>query len=155
MPFITERNHWFIFYAIIWLYLIIKGGAKGRAAAVLILILIYASDQTSDNLIKPLVQRIRPCHVLQDVHLLVNCTHSFSFPSNHAVNNFAAAVLFSYFYPSMKYVLFGGAFIVSLSRVMCGVHYPGDIIGGAAIGILFAMILIFLWKKVNRKLKFV
>ena len=151
MPFITERNNWFIFYSLIWLYLVLKGGAKGRTAAVLILIVISISDQTANGIIKPFFQRIRPCNVLEDVHLLIGCTQSYAMPSNHAVNNFAAATLFSHFYPSMKYFLFTGAFIVSLSRVMCGVHYPFDIVVGAFIGIAFALLIIYLWKALNNK----
>lgn len=154
MPFITERSNWFIFYALIWLYLFIKGGRKGRVAAFLILILILFSDQTADNILKPYFQRTRPCHVLPNVHLLINCSQSYAFPSNHAVNNFAAAALFTFFYPSMKYFLFTGAFIVSLSRIMCGVHYPFDIIGGALYGIICAYIIIYLWKLINKKLIF-
>ncbi len=152
MPFITERNNWFIFYGLIWLYLFIKGGARGRTAAMLILPLILISDQSA-NLIKPFFQRIRPCNVLQDVHMLINCSDSFAFPSNHAVNNFAAATLFSHFYPGMKYFLFTGAFIVSLSRVMCGVHYPFDIIAGALYGSALALILIYFWKLLNKKFR--
>ncbi len=153
MPFITERSNWFIFYAIIWIYLVIKGGPRGRTAALLIIPLIFISDQAADNIIKPFFHRIRPCHVLQNVRLLINCSESYAFPSNHAVNNFAAAALFSNFYPRMKYVLFGGALVVSLSRIFVGIHYPFDIIGGAAIGILFAMLVIYLWKLINRKFK--
>lgn len=151
MPFITERTHWFIFYGLIWLYLVFKGSAKGRVAAFLIIILILITDQFSDNIIKPFFHRIRPCHVLDNINLLINCSESYAFPSNHAVNNFAAATLFSHFYPGMKYFLFTGAFIVSLSRVMCGVHYPFDIIGGALIGLIFAYMIISLWKILNRR----
>ena len=146
MPFITEREHWFIFYLLIWLYLIFKGGPNGRAAALLIIPLILISDQTADNIVKPFFQRIRPCNVLENVHLLINCSQSYAMPSNHAVNNFAAATLFSYFYPSMKYFLFIGAFIVAISRVMCGVHYPFDVLVGALIGVIFALIVIYFWK---------
>lgn len=153
MPFITERANWFIFYVIIWLFLVIKGGAKGRVAAILIILLILLSDQTANNLIKPFFQRIRPCNELDGVHLLINCSKSYSFPSNHAVNNFAAAVLFSYFYPGMKYFLFSGALLVSISRIMVGVHYPFDIAAGAVTGFIFAMIIISLWKFVNNRFK--
>lgn len=155
MPFITERTNWFIFYALIWLYLVIKGGTRGRIAAFLIIPLILLTDQFANNLIKTYFQRVRPCHVLQGVHLLINCSESFSFPSNHAVNNFAAATLFTFFYPKMKYFLFTGAFIVSFSRVMCGVHYMSDLIGGALIGILFASLVIYIWKIFNRRLKLI
>lgn len=152
MPFITERNNWFIFYVLIWLYLFIWGGKKGKVAALLIIILILGSDQFANNIIKPFFQRVRPCHILPDVHLLINCTNSYAFPSNHAVNNFAAATLFSYFYPAMKYILFTGAFIVAVSRVMCGVHYPFDIAGGALFGIISALLIIYIWKAINRRL---
>lgn len=151
MPFITERTNWFIFYVLIWLYLVIKGGRRGRTAALLILPLILITDQFSNNIIKPYFQRIRPCHVLPNVHLLIGCSDSYAFPSIHAVNNFAAATLFSYFYHEMKYFLFLGAFIVALSRIYCGIHYPFDIAGGALIGILFAILIIYLWKLLNRK----
>jgi len=153
MPFITERNHWFIFYGLIWLYLVFKGGARGRVSAVLILILILIADQTSENIFKQYFQRIRPCNALENVHLLINCSGSYSFPSNHAVNNFAAATLFSYFYPGMKIFLFTGAFVIALSRVMCGVHYPFDIAAGALFGILFGMIIIYLWNIFNKRFK--
>lgn len=153
MPFITERNHWFIFYVLIWFYLFVKGGAKGRVAAIMIIFVILASDQFSENVLKPCFHRTRPCHVLENVNLLINCSESFSFPSNHAVNNFAAAALFSYFYKGMKYVLYGGAFIVAISRVTCGVHYPFDVAGGAIIGILVALGFIHLWKIVDSKFK--
>lgn len=145
MPFITERNHWFIFYVLIWLYLVLKGGRTGIASAMLVLPLIFLTDQVSDNLIKPYFERIRPCHVVPGVNLLVGCTDSFSFPSIHAVNNFAAARLFSYFYPGMRWFLYTGAFVVALSRVMCGVHYPSDLAGGALIGIAVASFVIMLW----------
>lgn len=153
MPFITERNHWFIFYALIWLYLVFKGGARGRVAAILIIPLILLADQFSDNILKQLFHRTRPCHDLRDVHTLINCSESYSFPSNHAVNNFAAASLFSNFYPEMKFFLFTGAFIVSISRVMCGVHYPSDVLAGAVTGIFFALFIIYLWKFVNGRFK--
>lgn len=155
MPFITERNNWYIFYVIIWLFIFFKGGTKGKVSAVMIILLILVSDQFSAFIIKDFFQRIRPCHVISNVHLLIGCSDSYSFPSNHAVNNFAAATLFSYFYKNLKYVLFSGAFLVAISRVFCGVHYPFDMLGGAVIGILFAMLFIYLWKKLNKKLKLI
>ena len=152
MPFITERDNWFIFYALIWLYLVFKGGMRGRVAAILIIPLILLTDQFSDNVIKPYFQRIRPCHTLPNVNLLVGCTDSYAFPSIHAVNNFAAATLFSFFYASLKYFLFAGASVVSISRVFVGVHYPFDVIGGAIIGITFALLIIYFWKLLNSKI---
>ena len=155
MPFITVEKHWFIFYAIMWLYLMIAGGKKGRIAALLVLLLVLISDQVSSNLIKNLVERVRPCNILPSdkVHLLVGCTNSFSFPSSHAVNNFAGAFFFSYFYPKMKYGIYTGAFLMAISRVFCGVHYPSDVFGGMLIGLFIGWFIIWLWKKFNGKFK--
>lgn len=153
MPFITERENWYIFFAVMWLTMVIKGGRRGRIAAVMIILCIIVSDQVSSTLIKHLVMRERPCTVLQGVHLLVPCLNSFSFPSSHAVNHFAGAVVLSHFFPEYRVPIYGTSFIIALSRVFVGVHYPSDMVGGIAIGILIGMILIYLWSLINKGLK--
>ena len=152
MKFITDSKNWIIFYVIMWFYLVIKGGRKGIVAGILILICILCSDQLS-NLLKDLFQRIRPCHVLPHVNLLVGCTDSYALPSSHAVNNYAAATLFSYFYSNLKFVLFTGAFLVAISRIFCGVHYPFDMLTGIVVGITVGLIIIILWKLVDNRFK--
>lgn len=153
MPFITERDNWFIFFGIMWLAMLFNGGKRGKIAAILILITITISDQASSSLIKDIVQRIRPCNVLNGVHLLVNCTGSYSFPSSHAVNNFAGAFLLSHFFPEYRFALYGGGFIVAVSRIFVGVHYPFDMLGGIIIGMLIGWIVVQLWLLLNRYLK--
>jgi undecaprenyl-diphosphatase len=153
MPFITELNHWKIFYAIMFFYLIIGGGKKGRIAAIILVLLISCSDQFSSNLVKNLSERIRPCNVLPHVHLLVGCTQSFSFPSSHAVNNFAGAVVLSHFYPRFRISFYTGAFLMAISRVFVGVHYPSDVLGGTVIGILIGILFVYLWGLLNGKFK--
>jgi undecaprenyl-diphosphatase len=153
MPFITERDNWFIFFGIMWLAMLFNGGKRGIIAAILILITITVSDQASSSLIKDLVQRIRPCNVLNGVHLLVNCTGSYSFPSSHAVNHFAGAFLLSHFFHEYRFALYGGGFVVALSRIFVGVHYPFDMLGGMLIGILIGYVIVQLWLLLNRYLK--
>jgi undecaprenyl-diphosphatase len=75
---------------------------------------------------------------LQNVHLLVSCGSGFSFPSSHAVNNFAAALILAFFFPQNKWWFFGFAALVAFSRVYVGVHYLFDVIGGAVIGLFCA-----------------
>jgi undecaprenyl-diphosphatase len=152
MPLITKEESWIIFYVLFWLSLVFTGGKRGAIAGILLLLLILITDQTS-NFFKAYFQRIRPCNVLTDLHMLVNCTQSFSMPSSHAVNNFAAATFLSHFYPKYRYALFTGAFIVAISRIFVGVHYPFDMLVGAALGIIIAMVLLYVWKFVNSKFK--
>lgn len=137
---ITNVNNWYIAYIILVGILFFKGGRTGKLAVLGIIVLIVVTDQTGYRILKEIFQRPRPCDVLTDVLTPLGCMGSFSFPSNHAINNFAAAVFFSRLYPKYKIVLYTTATLVSISRVYLGLHYPSDIIGGAVIGMIFGYI---------------
>lgn len=132
--FITDVNHWYIAYIILLCICYIKGGRIGKIAALASLLLVAFSDQLSSFFIKHWVARIRPCNALSDARALIDCSGSYSFPSSHAVNNFAVFAFFSSIYPKLKWVLFVTAFLVSFSRIYVGRHYPSDVLGGAVIG---------------------
>lgn len=152
-PFITEVKNWYISYVILLLILIVKGGKLGRISALVVIILITVTDQFTSSFLKEMIGRIRPCNDLPDVNILAGCTSSFSFPSAHAVNNFAVAVFFSMLFPKFKWALFITAFLLALSRVYVGVHYPSDIIGGALIGSAFGYLFAKLTLIINDYLK--
>jgi undecaprenyl-diphosphatase len=158
MPFITDLNHLWAGRAIIvcaWLLLIVRGGKPGRAAALLVLLVIAIGDQLSSNVIKSVFLRPRPCHVVdgavvvEGVRLLVGCGGGFSFPSSHAVNHFAAASFLTGYYPKAGRYLFGYAAIVALSRVFVGVHYPSDVAGGALIGMGVGWLCLLAWAQLR------
>jgi undecaprenyl-diphosphatase len=152
--FITDIKNWFIAYLILWFILFLKGGRKGKIAAISVIFLVFISDQTSSHFLKNIFERVRPCNALDHVNLLINRTHSFSFPSSHAVNNFAVATFFYKLYPKLKWILFTTAGLMAISRPYVGVHYPSDIIGGAIIGIiiglLFSLLVKFIEKKISK-----
>jgi undecaprenyl-diphosphatase len=139
----------------LWLLLVVKGGKRGRTAALMLIVVLIISDQFSSFVVKPLVERARPCHfvngvqVVQDVHLIVGCGGGKSFPSSHAVNNFALGTMFALFYPRWKYAFWFWASIIALSRVFVGVHYPSDIVGGAIIGSLLALLVFKGWETIT------
>lgn len=149
---ITNVNNWYIAYMILLGISIFKGGRKGKLASIGVIILIILSDQAGYHVLKELVKRIRPCNALADAITPLGCTGSFSFPSNHALNNFAAATFYYRLYPNLKWVLFITASLVSISRVYLGLHYPSDILGGAVIGIIFGYILSALVLLLDKKL---
>jgi undecaprenyl-diphosphatase len=154
MPFITDLNKHLIviiLVIILWLWLMIKGGRTGRTAGILLVLTVACTDQLSSTIVKHLVHRLRPCHVLAGVRLLVGCGSGYSFPSSHAVNNFGGATILSHFYRKYKWGWFSFATLVALSRPYVGVHYPSDIVGGAIIGFCCAMIIIYCWQSVERK----
>ena len=135
-PFITNIKSWYLVYIIFWLLLIIKGGRIGRISAIGIILVITISDQFRSQMLKQLFERIRPCNTLSDVNLLIGCSNSYSMPSSHAVNNFAAAFFFSKLFPKYKIALITIASVMALSRPIVGVHYFSDIFVGAIIGII-------------------
>ena len=149
--FITDVKNWYLTYLVLFLILIFKGGRIGRLSAVFMLVLIVTSDQFSSHFLKNLFERLRPCNVLPDVRTLIGCSGTFSFPSSHAVNNFAAATFFAVIFPKYKWILFVSAFLVAISRPYLGLHYPSDTLGGAIIGILLGYLFALLVLKVDEK----
>jgi len=142
MPRLTNLDNWKLPILLIWIALMVWGGRKGRAAALLIILTITLSDQVSSFVIKPLVHRIRPCHVVETVRLLVGCSGSFSFPSSHATNSMAAAGLFGGFYRKYRWYFYVLAGLIAYSRVYVGVHYPLDVIAGAILGFLIGWMVV-------------
>ncbi|HTR82385.1 MAG TPA: phosphatase PAP2 family protein [Bacteroidota bacterium] len=154
MPFLTDLNkHWetIVIVALLWAWMMIRGGKNGRTAGILLVLAIAASDQLSSAVIKHLVGRIRPCHVLQGVRLLVDCGSGLSFPSSHAVNNFAGATILSHYYRKYRWGWFSIASVIAFSRPYIGVHYPSDILGGAIIGWAVAQGIIIGWEFIETR----
>ncbi|MEQ6340613.1 MAG: phosphatase PAP2 family protein [Gammaproteobacteria bacterium] len=109
----------------------------------LVLVLVVGMGDALGSLIKHLAEQPRPCF---SIHELVRqpgrapgvaCGDNLSgMPSNHALNFFAAAAFLSFMMCSRAWVV--GAFMVALmvgiSRIYLGVHYPSQVLAGAAIG---------------------
>ncbi len=160
MPAVTDWNKSWIGLSLFaggWLLLMWKGGRKGRILGLLLIPLIVMSDQLSSSLLKMLVHRPRPCHLVNgilpvgSVRLLVPCGGGYSFPSSHAVNNFAFAAFLAFYYRRWQWLLFTYAAVMALSRVIVGVHYPSDILAGSLIGFLCAYVVIGLWESLARQ----
>jgi undecaprenyl-diphosphatase len=146
MPILTNLDYWRVPIALLAIALLVFGRKRGRIAVLLLILGITLSDQVCNNVFKPLVGRVRPCNVLDNVHLLINCTRSFSFPSSHATNIFTGMIIFSFVYPRLRIGLLVTAAMVAYSRVYVGVHYPFDILAGAALGVACAITVITIYK---------
>jgi membrane-associated phospholipid phosphatase len=81
--------------------------------------------------VKLLVRRPRP--VLEGLPPLGGAPSSLSFPSAHATSSFAAATAMTRISPEAA-VLFILAFAIAACRPYLGMHYPSDVIAGAALG---------------------
>ena len=158
MYWASNKLIWIPLY-LFFLYLLIKHFKLNSIWILLTIgILILCTDQFSVGL-KNYFQRLRPCHepTLEGlVHLVNNkCGGKFGFVSSHASNHFALAIFLSViFRKTYKYFalsIFVWAALIAYSRVYLGVHYPGDIIGGAILGILLGLIFGKLYLALQRK----
>lgn len=59
----------------------------------------------------------------------------YSFPSGHATFAWALAVVLASKEPRARWLFYGLAFFISLSRVYLGVHYPYDVVAGTLVGL--------------------
>ncbi len=145
MVWVTERNHWFAWYALLVGWLIYRYRKQAIGLLLTVIASVAGADQLASSVLKPLLHRPRPCHVpaLQKlIHPVLDCGGQFGFVSSHAATTFALAtslwLLLGQRHPWLRWG-FGWAAIISYSRIYVGVHYPLDVLGGIGVGVLAAM----------------
>ena len=154
MPVLTDLNkiravQIFIILGIIGA--MFKGGRRARLVCILLLVTIVCSDQLSSFVIKPLFSRLSPCLTLANVRTFVGCGSGYSFPSSHAVNNYAAATVLAYFYRRYASAFYAFAALIAFTRIYVGVHYPSDVFGGALIGTAVGFCIIEFWSFLEKQ----
>lgn len=155
--FITKQLHLTPFFLVI-LYLVYKklGSWKNFLWVIVsIAILITVTDQFT-NLIKNSVQRLRPCNDadINTIIRIVKSSSSFSFFSGHAANSMASTVfVFMILKRHYKYafLLFLFPLIFAYSRIYLGLHFPGDILTGYAVGATLGCLFYNLYQIVIKK----
>lgn len=103
--------------------------------------------------IKPLVGRIRPYEIKEGIELIIKKPHEFSFPSGHAAVSFAGA--FAIFMHNKKWgvAAIALAALIGFSRLYLYVHFPTDVLAGAFVGALCAVISYFIVKFVFKQIE--
>lgn len=144
MLLVTRKETWLPFYLIIIFYIVKNYRSKAVLILLFLMLTITASDQFS-VLIKEIFQRLRPVHKPAIEHLVHNVLRKgglYGFVSSHAANVFAIFIFTSCIFKNRSYylLLLFWAILVSYSRIYSGVHYPLDILGGAALGWLLGVV---------------
>ncbi len=140
--FVVSHKYTFVpLYATVIYFFFKKFGRNGFLVLFMAVISIAIADQVASGLIKDLVGRLRPSHnpeFAQVIHLVFEKKGGlYGFVSSHAANSFAFAMftllLFRKKWYTISILVWAG--VVSYSRIYLGLHYPGDIVGGAIVGI--------------------
>ena len=158
MPSMRNPSFWIPLYVLLAGYLIYAYGLRSIIILLSAGFTVLITDQISSSLIKPAVQRLRPCndpHILQQVHLLVTCGSGFSFVSSHAANHFGIAV-FVIFILRRRFrwitpVALLWAALISFAQIYVGLHYPLDVLCGALLGVAAGLTTWLLCKRILKK----
>jgi len=148
MPALRNRFFWTPLYLFIVIFLVRNYGKKGWYILLFAILTFGLTDYLSSSVIKPSVERLRPCNdpeIKNEVRNLIACGTGYSFPSSHAANHFGLAVfLILVFFHKWRLILPIGlfwAFFVSFAQIYVGVHFPLDIMGGALLGSMIGYIM--------------
>jgi undecaprenyl-diphosphatase len=101
-------------------------------------VLVDAAADGLAELLKHVVGGRRP----QLAHPLIAVPHSPSFPSGHAATSFACATVLSVLVPRAAPAFYVLAAAIGYSRLYVGVHWPLDVVVGAALGVVTALLLL-------------
>ncbi|MGF7118869.1 phosphatase PAP2 family protein [Methanobacterium oryzae] len=138
MPLISDLGYftlWIVLCVLIYLF----GGEKGKDVSI-ICIIALGFGYFLTEILKYLVERPRPYDVLEGVRILTGVDGS-SWPSGHTISSFIGAIILGKNYGYL-YVFIAFACLVGFSRIYNGDHYPIDVISGALIGILIALLIL-------------
>ena len=144
MPFMRHSITWIPLYLFILVLVLLNFRIKAYWWIIFFLITVALTDMTGTKLFKYGFERIRPCNnpdVLTNLRLLVSCPGGYSFISNHAANHFGMAtflfITFRHLFKNWIWLVFLWAGSIGYAQVYVGVHYPSDIAGGMALGIIY------------------
>jgi undecaprenyl-diphosphatase len=95
--------------------------------------------------LKTKTHRPRPYQVRQDVWAAGKPLDHFSFPSGHTLHAVAFGLAALFYYPVLAVILIPFIAMVAMSRVILGLHYPSDVLAGAALGYSIAQLSFILF----------
>lgn len=142
---VTKFPTWTPFFLLILVVFFLKYSKREAFVQILFLLAIAGCVAILSGLTKEWVGRLRPCND-PEINTLIRVLRKpsdFSFFSGHASTSFSVVILAYLFLREQwkwSFVLFIWPLLFSYSRIYLGVHFPLDIITGALIGGIFALL---------------
>jgi undecaprenyl-diphosphatase len=113
---------------------------KGEAVLpVLHMAFVGAVCTASYKMLKRGTVRPRPYQAMHGIAAGAPVLDTFSFPSGHTLHAVAFTLVGCGYYPALAVVLVPFTLLTAASRVVLGLHYPSDVLAGAAIGAAVAL----------------
>lgn len=107
--------------------------------AVLHMLIVAALGTLLYKFIKGKTLRPRPFNVYPAIVCMGKTLDQFSFPSGHTLHAVAFSIVAVSYFPGLFWLVAPFALLVALSRPILGLHYPSDVLAGAALGALIAL----------------
>ena len=157
--FFSNKWVWVVLYAFILCFLFLRLGWKKALLAVVAIVLTIVCCDQGANLFKNWICRLRPTHdpwmLSHGLHIPGDAGGLYGFFSGHAANSFgfAASTLgifhtdVRHSYKAYGWAIFIWAFLVSMSRILLGRHFFGDILVGAAVGLLLGWLFALVYRR--------
>jgi undecaprenyl-diphosphatase len=115
-------------------------GAQHAGELVLMLLLALGLERSLYWVLKNGLRRRRPEQLVPGFRSLIVASDQFSFPSGHSSAAFLLVTCLCIVYGAVALPMLTWAALVGLSRVILGVHFPGDIVAGASMGTAIALL---------------
>lgn len=148
-------DHGYLWIALLIILFCIPKTRKAALIGAATLILTFV---VTNLCLKPLIGRTRPYEVIEGLTRIIEKQSDRSFPSGHTANSMAVGVSlwlvsrkYDYFPKAAGWAVLIWSVLVGLSRLYVGVHYPTDVLGGAIIAIVNAILVLGIYKKLQKR----
>ncbi len=142
-------------YIIVFLFLffLIRNWRKNGWFVGEVLLTGFFARYTLVELVRYFFPRIRPFQVLEDVNLLLPYKETLSFPSGHTAFLFGISTAVYFYNKNVGIVLYIFSFVMGVSRIFTGIHWPTDVLAGALVGIFAGIFVSEISRFVKRKVE--
>ena len=147
VPFYTNLGDDGIIWIAVGLIMLIP--KKTRKCGIMVLAALLVMLVVNNIILKNLIARPRPCATYPELVELVHIPTSYSFPSGHTVSAMAVAFTILTQHKKLGIVAVIMAFLMGLSRLYVGVHFPTDVYGGIIVGAAIAFAVYYAEKKIT------
>ncbi len=149
MIFITELGDGGYFWIGVGVVCLVM--KKHRRMGLQILLSMLCTFVVGNLILKNLFQRQRPCAIDPSIELIIPYPSEFSFPSGHTMNGFAAAFAIFFNNKLAGFFALALASLIAFSRMYHFVHFPTDILGGFCVGFGMAILVNYVFDKIQAR----